>query len=70
MEAVFKHDIRGGPDAVIIIGTSSNVIGPGMLAYEFCLAAKTGKGRKCLWINKEPPSLGPKIDSLLDHVVL
>ena len=70
VEAVFKHDLREGPDAVIVVGTCLTVPGARMLAKEFCRVAKTRRRPGItLWINKERPSSSSGIDSLFDYVV-
>jgi NAD-dependent histone deacetylase SIR2 len=70
VEAVFKHDLRERPDAVIVVGTSLKVPGARMLAMEFCRVAKVGRRPGItLWINKERPSLPSGIDHLFDYVV-
>jgi NAD-dependent histone deacetylase SIR2 len=70
VEAVFKHDLRECPDAVIVVGTCLKVPGARMLAKEFCRVVKAGRRQGVtLWINKERPSLPLEIDSLFDYVV-
>jgi NAD+-dependent protein deacetylase SIR2 len=67
--AISLRDLRKGPDAVIIAGTSLKIPGARRLAREFCRAAKTRKGGVTIWINKELPSLDKDFEGLLDYIV-
>ena len=70
VEAVFKHDLQKGPDAIIVIGTCLKVPGARMLAKEFCCMAKARRRPGItLWINKEQLLLLSWIDSLFDYMV-
>ena len=54
VEAVFKHDLWEGLDAIIVIGTCLKVLRARMLAKEFCHMVKDRRRPGVtLWINKE-----------------
>ncbi|OCK74313.1 DHS-like NAD/FAD-binding domain-containing protein [Lepidopterella palustris CBS 459.81] len=66
-----EGDLLQMVDAVIIAGTRLQIRPVKCLAEELCRAVKRAEGGGLsVWVNKEGPKLGPKLDSLLDYKFL
>jgi len=62
-------DLKRGPDAVIVVGTSLKVPGIRRLAKEFCSVTRGRRGGFTAWINHDPEPLGVDFKDAWDMVV-
>jgi NAD-dependent histone deacetylase SIR2 len=67
--AVSAADLKKGPDAVIVVGTSLKVPGIRRLAKEMCSVTRGRRGGFTAWINFDPEPVGPDFKDCWDMVV-
>jgi NAD-dependent histone deacetylase SIR2 len=67
--AVSHADLKRGPDAVIVVGTSLKVPGIRRLAKEMCAVTRGRRGGFTAWINLDPKPLGIEFKDSWDLVV-
>ena len=67
--AVCAADLKKGPDAVIVVGTSLKVPGIRRLTKELLSVTRDRRGGFTAWINHDPEPLGPDFKDCWDMVI-
>ncbi|KAL8936277.1 MAG: hypothetical protein Q9211_004260 [Gyalolechia sp. 1 TL-2023] len=66
---VVSSDLRGRPDAVIVVGTSMKIPGVKRIVREMCGVVRAKRDGLAVWVNYDPPPVGKEFDECWDLVV-
>ncbi|KAL9007143.1 MAG: hypothetical protein Q9188_000077, partial [Gyalolechia gomerana] len=66
---VVSSDLRGRPDAVIVVGTSMKIPGVRRIVREMCGVVRAKRDGLAVWVNHDPPPVGKEFDDCWDLVV-
>ncbi|KAL8854629.1 MAG: hypothetical protein Q9221_000664 [Calogaya cf. arnoldii] len=67
--AVVSSDLRGRPDAVIVVGTSMKIPGVRRIVREMCGVVRARRDGLAVWVNHDPPPVGKEFEDCWDLVV-
>ena len=66
---VVSSDLRGRPDAVIVVGTSMKIPGVRRIVREMCGVVRAKRDGIAVWVNHDPPPVGKEFEECWDLVV-
>ncbi|KAL9604465.1 MAG: hypothetical protein Q9219_000430 [cf. Caloplaca sp. 3 TL-2023] len=66
---VVSSDLRGRPDAVIVVGTSMKIPGVRRIVREMCGVVRARRDGLAVWVNRDPPPIGKEFEDCWDLVV-
>ncbi|KAL8709290.1 MAG: hypothetical protein Q9225_007470, partial [Loekoesia sp. 1 TL-2023] len=66
---VVSSDLRGRPDAVIVVGTSMKIPGVRRIVREMCGVVRARRDGITVWVNHDPPPVGKEFEECWDLVV-
>lgn len=66
---VVSSDLRGRPDAVIVVGTSMKIPGVRRIVREMCGVVRARRDGLAVWVNHDSPPVGKEFEECWDLVV-